>query len=60
MAELLFSATPPGGLTAISSTGFLTGADAGYFDGGVVSIPGIAPGADAFLSTLGHKFGDVF
>jgi hypothetical protein len=36
-------------LKTVSRTVFLTDAKAGYFDGGVVAIPNISPGATAFL-----------
>lgn len=36
-------------LMSVATTGFLTGAGAGYFQGGVVTIGSVAPGATAFL-----------
>jgi hypothetical protein len=36
-------------LASVATTGFLTGAGAGYFQGGVVTIGSVAPGATAFL-----------
>ncbi len=36
-------------LASVATTGFLTGGGAGYFQGGVVAIGSVAPGAIAFL-----------
>lgn len=47
-AELMAGASA-GSLASVATTGFLTGAGAGYFQGGTVVIPGVAGGANAFL-----------
>ena len=36
-------------LASVAQTGFLTGAAAGYFNGGTVTLAGIAPGATGFF-----------
>jgi len=47
-AELLAGASA-GSLASVATTGFLSGAGAGYFSGGTVAIPTVLPGANAFL-----------
>jgi hypothetical protein len=49
MAELLASRTAFGNFFSIATSGFLTGAGAGYFNGGVRTITGIAGGESAWL-----------
>ena len=50
MVELLASGTsPPYSLISVGTTGFFTGTDAGYFDGGTRTINGIPGGATAFV-----------
>src|SRR5438045_9762204 len=48
MAELL-AGPAPDNLSAVATTGFLTGVGAGYFQGGVVTISSLPPGAAAGL-----------
>ena len=47
-AELV-AGTSPSLMWEVAQTGFLTGAGAGYFQGGVVTLPMIVPGETAFL-----------
>jgi len=47
-AELLAGASA-GSLATVASTGFLSGAGAGYFSGGTVTLASIAPGATGFF-----------
>lgn len=47
-AELL-AGTSAVSLSVVAQTRFLTGDGAGYFQGGVVSLPMVAPGESAFL-----------
>jgi hypothetical protein len=48
VAELL-GGTSANDLVSIATTGFLTGAGAGYFNGGVGIVPGIGPGNIAWI-----------
>lgn len=49
MAELM-AGTSAGSLTAVGSpTPFLTGGGAGFFNGGVITIASVTPGATAFF-----------
>lgn len=50
VAQLFYSATAGGTMTAVGSpVAFLTGGGAGYFNGGTITLPGIAGGATAYL-----------
>jgi len=66
MAELLVGATPSLSLPAVAQVGFLTGANAGYFNGGVLSVPGLAPGSAAYVqihvwnTATGASFNQAF
>jgi hypothetical protein len=49
MAELMASSSVVGTYISVATTGFLTGAAAGYFNGGAQTITGIAGSATAWL-----------
>lgn len=51
MAELLTGSNPVA-LTSLASTGFLTGVNAGYFDGGLQSVAGVSAGSQIFVEVL--------
>ena len=45
----LFAGSSSANMVSVASTGFLSGGGAGYFQGGVVTLASIAPGATATL-----------